>query len=427
MIAEDSFDVGFYGDDNGLRRTMGESTPTHSSTIITSTLRDKMPRSAIHCCLISAFLLPCSARAFGDSSIVEPNLVFAESNGLVAVEAEHFFEQTSDHVRAFHLTHSERTPRVSPDGDPPHVAGASGGAYLEALPDTRRTHDDKLVRGQNFAPEPGKLAVLHYKVHFKTAGRYYVWVRAHSTGTEDNGLHVGMDGAWPESGQRLQWCRGKRTWWWESKQRTQKEHCGEPHKIYLDVAEAGDHVIHFSMREDGFEFDKWLMTQRRDFPRPKGVGPKPVIHRGSEPPSFRFVAASPSAQDNTNDKVSRDAEPAPPVSSPTTPLSNDPLQQPRGKNGTGNVAVHGERRVWHKITLDVAGPYAHEKDNKPNPFTDYRMEVKFTHQSGTSYTIPGYFAADGNAGETSAESGNVWRVHFAPDKHVELRSFLSQG
>ena len=31
------------------------------------------------------------------------------------------------------------------------------------------------------------------------------------------------------------------------------------------------------------------------------------------------------------------------------------------------------------------------------------------------YTVPGYFAADGNAAETSAESGNKWRVHFTPD------------
>ena len=29
--------------------------------------------------------------------------------------------------------------------------------------------------------------------------------------------------------------------------------------------------------------------------------------------------------------------------------------------------------------------------------------------------MPGYFAADGNAAETSADSGNVWRVHFSPD------------
>ena len=156
--------------------------------------------------------------------IAADDLVFAEQNGLLAVEAEHFSKQTLTKTRAWHLTTSKSQPKVTPDGDPPHVGGASGGAYLEVLPDTRRTHDDKLIAGENFSNQPGKLAVLHYQVHFSTPGRYYVWVRAHSTTSEDNGLHVGIDGTWPDSGQRLQWCAGKRTWRWESKQRTQKEH-----------------------------------------------------------------------------------------------------------------------------------------------------------------------------------------------------------
>jgi hypothetical protein len=33
--------------------------------------------------------------------------------------------------------------------------------------------------------------------------------------------------------------------------------------------------------------------------------------------------------------------------------------------------------------------------------------------------VPGYFATDGNAGETSATSGNKWRVHFAPSETGE--------
>ncbi len=227
--------------------------------------------------------------AYAKAPLVNESVVFAERDGLVAVEAEHFFKQTKTDKRAFHLVTSDQVPNIKPDGDPQHVAGASGGAYLEILPDTRRTHGDKLIRGENFSPQPGRLAVVHYKVHFSTPGRYHVWVRAHSTGTEDNGLHVGIDGTWPESGQRLQWCEGKRTWRWESKQRTQKEHCGEPYKIYLDVKEPGEHVIHFSMREDGFEFDKWLMTMQREFPRPNDVGPDSVVFAGTVPAPFPFV------------------------------------------------------------------------------------------------------------------------------------------
>lgn len=210
---------------------------------------------------------------------------------MVAVEAEHFEKQTVTEKRAFYLVTKDQVADIEPDGDPPHVGGASNGAYLEVLPDTRRTHADKLIRETNFSPDPGKMAVLTYRVHFTTPGRYYVWVRAYSTGSEDNGLHVGIDGTWPDSGQRMQWCQGKQSWRWDSKQRTEAEHCGEPYKIFLDVKEPGEHQIHFSMREDGFEFDKWLMTTNRDFERPEDTGPPTNIHSGPQPAAYPFVSA----------------------------------------------------------------------------------------------------------------------------------------
>ena len=81
------------------------------------------------------------------------------------------------------------------------------------------------------------------------------------------------------------------------------------------------------------------------------------------------------------------------------------------------VEITGELNQWHKTTFTIEGPTANESDTLPNPFLDYRMTGIFTHESGSpSYTIPGYFAADGSAGETSAEVGNKWRVHLSPDK-----------
>ena len=146
---------------------------------------------------------------------------------------------------------------------------SSSGEYLELLPDTRVTHADKLIKGENFSPEPGKMAILSYEVEFPVAGRYYVWVRARSTGTEDNGIHVGLDGAWPESGQRMQWCPGKGAWRWDNRQRTEAEHCGVVGQIWLDVDEPGTHQVQFSMREDGFEFDQFLVTPEAAW-RPAG-------------------------------------------------------------------------------------------------------------------------------------------------------------
>ncbi|MEO6750385.1 MAG: DUF5060 domain-containing protein [Opitutus sp.] len=90
---------------------------------------------------------------------------------------------------------------------------------------------------------------------------------------------------------------------------------------------------------------------------------------------------------------------------------------PRQPHGNATVTVAGELHPWHKVTLNLAGPFAAETDTSPNPFTDYRCDVTFTHESGSpSYTVPGYFAADGDAANSSATAGTVWRAHLAPDK-----------
>ncbi len=92
------------------------------------------------------------------------------------------------------------------------------------------------------------------------------------------------------------------------------------------------------------------------------------------------------------------------------------------KAADGDVALRGERKQWHKLTVELTGPAASESDTAPNPFSDYSFEVTFTHASGAPrYVVPGYFAADGNAANTGAKTGHVWRVHFAPDRTGEWR------
>jgi hypothetical protein len=187
--------------------------------------------------------------------------VHRQSDGIVVVEAEDFDAVDRQDHRTWYLTTTDTTPDVKPDPDPNHAGGAVGGAYLELLPDTRRTHDDPLVNGVSFSNVAGQCSVLYYPVIFTEAGRYYVWVRMCCTGSEDNGLHVGLDGEWPVSGQRMQWTGKHGEWQWDSRQRTAQQHSGEPGKIWLDVNKPGLHTIMFSMREDGFEFDRFLLTK----------------------------------------------------------------------------------------------------------------------------------------------------------------------
>jgi hypothetical protein len=90
-------------------------------------------------------------------------------------------------------------------------------------------------------------------------------------------------------------------------------------------------------------------------------------------------------------------------------LSVLPLACASGPSGI----VTGELQQWHKVTITFDGPAASEVGT-PNPFLDYRLTVTFTHGE-RSYTVPGYYAADGDAANSSASAGNKWRVHFAPD------------
>lgn len=84
-------------------------------------------------------------------------------------------------------------------------------------------------------------------------------------------------------------------------------------------------------------------------------------------------------------------------------------------------APDGLRR-WHRVAVLLEGPAATEGAT-PNPFLDHRMQVTFVHAaSNTTYEVPGHFAADGQAAETSATGGDVWRAWFAPD-HVGTWTF----
>ncbi|WAJ71750.1 DUF5060 domain-containing protein [Catenovulum adriaticum] len=97
--------------------------------------------------------------------------------------------------------------------------------------------------------------------------------------------------------------------------------------------------------------------------------------------------------------------------------SGPALVEPRMANGDGTVTISGELKTWHSIDLSLDGPFAHELDVAPNPFLDYNMSVTFTHETNNqSITVPGYFAGDGIAAESSSEQGSKWLAHFSPNK-----------
>ena len=76
------------------------------------------------------------------------------------------------------------------------------------------------------------------------------------------------------------------------------------------------------------------------------------------------------------------------------------------------ATIDGELKQWHDVRVTFDGP-ATSETAEANPFLDYRLNVTFSSGDKT-LVVPGYYAADGNAAETSATAGNKWRVHFVP-------------
>jgi hypothetical protein len=84
------------------------------------------------------------------------------------------------------------------------------------------------------------------------------------------------------------------------------------------------------------------------------------------------------------------------------------------------ATLFGEQRIWHTTTIQFDGPEISE-GYEQNPFLDYRLNVTFTAPGGTAFIVPGFYAADGNAAETSASSGTRWAVRFTPNEKGNWR------
>lgn len=201
------------------------------------------------CLLASALLLPAPAQADIRTTADYIALVF---------EAE---DHSTRHER-WVLTEPS-TPAQDNDPDPNHSDGAVGQSYLELLPDMRVTHADTFGPPTAIWNQPGTGPRAEYPLDFPEAGRYYVHIRAYSTGTEDNGIHVGLDGVFPESGGFMQFCTAGKGWSWSGRQRDSggMGPCGAQKTIWITVPTPGMHTFMISAREDGFEADRIMLIK----------------------------------------------------------------------------------------------------------------------------------------------------------------------
>ena len=86
------------------------------------------------------------------------------------------------------------------------------------------------------------------------------------------------------------------------------------------------------------------------------------------------------------------------------------------RRGGGSLSP-GPWKKWHPLHVTFDRATNTSEIDQDNPFRNYRLDVYFVHPaSGTVHRVPGYYAADGNAADTSASMGSKWRAHLTPDR-----------
>jgi hypothetical protein len=161
------------------------------------------------------------------------------ADGLVVLEAEHFASHTPQGGHSWLLV---------------PLSGASGEEAMEATPNNGTNRDTGYATA---SPR------LDFPVHFVRTGTHYVWVRGLGRNTSDDSVHVGLDDQALASSDRIDGFPATLTW----SKRTR-----DGVVATIEVPTAGLHTVNVWMREDGFVFDKLLLTTNAAL-TPSGTGP----------------------------------------------------------------------------------------------------------------------------------------------------------
>jgi hypothetical protein len=164
---------------------------------------------------------------------------FQMSSGTVVMEAEHYtvYDQNGS-------SHTWSSVGVS---------GISGGTAMQ-LPDWMYQWDPSAV-ATSFSP------LLSYNINFTTTGTFTVFIRADDAGGagSDNSCWAGIDGT--PIGSYFDFTTGSNNWIWVSKQVT--------------VSTTGTHTFTVWGREDGFRFDKIVISTSSTLPSGNGPAESP--------------------------------------------------------------------------------------------------------------------------------------------------------
>jgi len=173
-------------------------------------------------------------------SWLESHEPFFESEGLLVMEAEHYFAKTDGSGPAEGSSWIDR------------IGGGSAAAgYVQALPDDGLCIDDNI---EVYSPH------LIYKADFNNTGDYYLWLKAMAQDSNSDSVHFGLDGsAISNDGNDCLQLPTANAFEWLSLLGD-----GTTRPI-VTIPSPGLHNIDIWMREDGAKLDRLLLTTESDY------------------------------------------------------------------------------------------------------------------------------------------------------------------
>ena len=206
---------------------------------------------------------------------------YLESQGQITAEAEHADATTTASGKSWALS----------------------GGNLVAGPDTGFNINSNIE-----ATSPR----IDFKVNFADTGTYYLWVRGYAPDGNSDSIHAGIDGVQVSSAYRISnFSYGAYSW-------TRTDMSGAVTK--LTVLTTGEHTINFWMREDGFQFDKFMLTKDASFV-PSGTGPVETQRQAPPPATSSALQATALTARVDTVKNLTIVKPSAPVTNPTDFLS----------------------------------------------------------------------------------------------------------
>ncbi len=198
------------------------------------------------------------AKTWFDSLLVSTYAQFQQdlgNQGIVSIEAEHF---------------NANTPYSNQNWISNVTAGSSGNEAMEAAPNS------KVSVTANYAPNNSPR--LDFDVNFVKTGTHYVWVRGYGPDLGSDSIHIGLDDrAVPSAGSMKSFSPNK-SWIWCG----DAEGTGVLAPATINIVSTGIHTINAWMREDGFIFDKIVITTDPNYvPTNIGPGESPYFDSGS--------------------------------------------------------------------------------------------------------------------------------------------------